>query len=299
MANFRKICAVAGMNFCHWLKDIRVRFIFLCMTIFIVYYLLPVTRFCLNTGVKTTPFLLAALMKETNISVGTAKVVVSIGMLLLLCDAPFWNPVSPYMVMRSKRNGWWLGECLYVVMAAFVYVVFVTIVSTLVVLPVASLTEDWGQAWHLIIFGSDEEVLAIRSEYQLFVMPSGLAVAYLYPFQTQLYCFFAMWGCYSMLGLITYLISLITKNLFLGMGTAGVLVFVDPLMMWMFGLAADRPQFVFSPVSWISPEQLDLVERGNHISVPYTFGMYVVLCVLLCAAIGVSSRRIELNFIAE
>lgn len=304
MEIFKKMWAVARMNFCHWLKDIRVQFVFICMACMVVYYVMPVTKVGLSMGKTSTPFILPALMKEGNVSIGTPKIVLSIGMLLLFCDAPFWNPVSPYMVIRSKRRGWWMGECLYIVMAAFFYVLFLTVLSTAVLIPVASLSDDWGSAIRYVTFEIDKlsftELIEYNETYKIFVMPSRSVVQYLYPLQTQIYCMVAMWGCYSMLGLLIYLISLKSRSISFGMGIAAVLVFLDPLMIWCFGMNRhSKPEFLLSPVSWMSPENLDLVHRANCVSMPYALGMYVLLCLLLIALISRCSKRTEINFVAD
>ena len=55
-----------------------------------------------------------------------------------------WEEDTPYFIVRSKRKAWWTGECMYIWMASFVYLVFIMIFPLLVLLPVVSFDQLWG-----------------------------------------------------------------------------------------------------------------------------------------------------------
>ena len=114
MGLFKRSMAVTSINFNCWRQDFRVKFILLFTALIVFNTLKPVLQYGLDNGAVSTPLLLPLLFGSTEISVGTPKIYFHIGLILLLCDAPFYYPITPYAIMRSKRSGWCIGTCLYI-----------------------------------------------------------------------------------------------------------------------------------------------------------------------------------------
>ena len=99
--------------------------LFLCSQHFLIhYYLRPVINYGIDTGTKAPIYIMELLFCSATISVKAPKILFYIGMLCLLCDAPFFYPLKPYIIMRSKRTAWCVGECIYIVGMALLYVCF-------------------------------------------------------------------------------------------------------------------------------------------------------------------------------
>ena len=103
----RSVLAVAGANFRRLKRDARVWFIFVFTALLIHYYLRPVINYGIDTGTKAPIYIMELLFCSATISVKAPKILFYIGMLCLLCDAPFFYPLKPYIIMRSKRTAWW------------------------------------------------------------------------------------------------------------------------------------------------------------------------------------------------
>lgn len=131
MGLFKRSMAVTSINFNCWRQDFRVKFILLFTALIVFNTLKPVLQYGLDNGAVSTPLLLPLLFGSTEISIGTPKIYFHIGLILLLCDAPFYYPITPYAIMRSKRFGWCIGTCLYIAAVAFVYIAFITICAAL------------------------------------------------------------------------------------------------------------------------------------------------------------------------
>ena len=100
----RSVLAVAGANFRRLKRDARVWFIFVFTALLIHYYLRPVINYGIDTGTKAPIYIMELLFCSATISVKAPKILFYIGMLCLLCDAPFFYPLKPYIIMRSKRT---------------------------------------------------------------------------------------------------------------------------------------------------------------------------------------------------
>lgn len=296
MGSFRAGTVVAMINFRRWMKDIRVRFTFVFIACLLVFYLNAFTVFGLKTGQSCSICLLPLLFESGTISVNLTKTLLHIGMLLLLCDAPFVSDATAYMVLRSRRNGWWIGECLYIMAAALVYTVFLTAVSSLIVLPVAEFGNEWGSIVHQITFGDGVRSgieIAKQNQFQK-IYPVDV-VRYLYPYGSQLYTFFAVWMSCSFLGLVMYLISLVKRNVLWGMSVAGIFIFLDPFLTYL----GEKRSWIqmLSPVCWTSIDAMQVTNRFYFVSVPMAVGAYLVLLVILCIAIWRVSRRAAIELI--
>ena len=79
-----------------------------------------------------------------------------IGLILLLCDAPFYYPITPYAIMRSKRSGWCIGTCLYIAAVSLVYIAFITVCAALVAVPILSLSDSWDGAAADLVYGTSQ-----------------------------------------------------------------------------------------------------------------------------------------------
>jgi len=154
MAMCRGIYSVARINFQRWKSDQRIWIIFIFIGTLLVHELWGLTQYGLDKQVQCTGFVLPIVFHSGYISVGFLKTMLYLGGILLLCDAPFIYQATPYMVLRAKRECWWLGECFYILGTTFLYTLFILVVSTLVVLPVATFGDTWGGVIQGFAFGN-------------------------------------------------------------------------------------------------------------------------------------------------
>ncbi len=298
MGLFKSVFAVARINFKRWVKDSRVYFIGIFIAYLIYFYIRPFAEYGIAAGQSVSGWMLPFMFQSGTISVNLPKILFHLGMLILLCDAPFFTPVMPYMVLRSRRNSWWMGECLYIMGTALIYTVFLSVVSTLMTLPVTTFDTDWGEVMHDLAFGTEGmsgRELVIEMKMQ--ILPRKDMIIYLYPQGTYLYTFVAVWCVSVFLGLLMYLITLATKNIFIGMSVACGLIFFDPFILWIAQKPALKWLEYLSPVSWSSVERMQSMERYNVMSIPLALGIYAALIVILCAAIWRCSKKVMIETI--
>lgn len=284
MATYKVPWKVAGFNFRQWRSDIRIGFIFLFTALLVLYYTKPFLAYGLDYQKTCTPFLLPLLFGGKQVSVATPKILFYIGFLMLLCDAPFMYPVTPYLLLRCRRNSWWMGECIYIVLASLVYISFICLVCLITVLPVVTFEDTWGSAAYELRYGtgtlSAEEMI---SYYGVFNW-STVFFQFLNPIGSFVYCFFTGWASFAVLGLMMYLAALKTRQNLVGLSIAGVFVFLDPLLNWVAYLGHEWIR-VLSPVCWSSVEQLKLVDDDKFITIPFAAGMYAGIMIVLIIGI--------------
>lgn len=300
MAMCRKVYSVAYINFQRWKSDIRVWLIFAFLGVFLIKELEGFREYGMDTGMQCTAFLLPILFNSTMISIGTMKMMLYLGCILLLCDAPFIYKATPYVILRSHRESWWMGESLYIVLTTFLYTVLITVVSTLVVLPVATFGESWGGVVSAFAYGSGGvEYIFLKEQYDIFVAIPKATMGHLYPAGAQMYTFLTVWASFIFLGLLQYLVSLISKSMFLGFSCAGVLVFLDPILKTLSETNRLRWVTKLSPVCWVSTNALQIADDSKVLTIPFVIVAFVILIAILVLAIRMVSKRIMIEVRGE
>lgn len=292
---FRSIFSYSQMNFGRWKKDYRVWIIMLFTALLVVDYLHGYTAYAVEEGKNITFCLLPILHIQSNISLASPKVLFYILFILLICDAPFLYNITPYAILRSGRKKWWLGECFYLSLTALFFMIFISICCFLVVLPVVSFENDWGNGLTDYIYGTEMfSVTDILRDYPISIGLPEMAVKYLNPIGCQTYTFFAGWATMFFLGLIVYLMNLVTKSKFWGVVVAVFFVLLDPILTLE---TARTGQWypLLSPLCWTSVEQLDYVNSASFLNLPVTIVLYSALLILLISIIGLVSKKISVE----
>lgn len=292
MELYKRAAAVAGINFRRWIRDSRVRLIFIFIGCLIIYYMKPYTEYGLSAGRNCSGWLLPILFSSSTVSIDSSKMYIYLGMLLLLCDAPFFSPSTPSIILRSRRDAWWVGECLYIMLASLVYTLFVSIMCMISVLPVAAFGNEWGGVMQDLIFGSQTRTAGeLMAEWGLQYAPRDV-IRYLYPQGAELYTFLTAWGSFSFLGLLMYLGSLYFGHVLFGMCFSGLFIFLNPVLVFMAGDCKGWDYWLeaLSPVCWTSIERLHITDQNFFIRIPFVAVMYPVLIGLLCFLICRCSR---------
>lgn len=291
METFKGALSFSYSNLSRWRKDYRVWLVFIFTALLVVQSLKGYVVYGMAEGRKMTFCMLPLLFQSCEVPLRSSKILWHVGFILLLCDAPFMYGSTPYMVMRSGRGKWCAGECMYIFGVAFIYMAAITLISSAVTLPVISFENDWGAALNDYVSGTESMTLEeIYTKYPLELgMPLRLNM--LYPFFCQAYTFLAGFLSFSVLGLLVYVINLVQKNVFWGIGAACGVIFLDPLLTYLAKPAAYWLQ-AFSPVCWTSANCINLLGRRFFISVPFVTTAGLVTISVLLVLISFFSKRV-------
>lgn len=128
MKRIKQILSVTVFNFRKWHKNPRIIMTFILAFIF-----------CFLLSDKAVQF---ARLYETSMQIvepfvwtfGDANSILlsSLLLLLLFADMPFIDSSTPFFLMRIDRKTWVLGQCVYVVLATTIYLVFILVATSFV-----------------------------------------------------------------------------------------------------------------------------------------------------------------------
>ena len=295
MVIFRGVGAIVSINLHRWKRDYRVWLILIFVAVIIMDYLNGYSGYAVAQNRSLTAYLLPVLYLPSEVGLRAPKVLWCMGFLLLLCNAPFMHPMSPYAILRTRRNKWWVGECAYVCLVALIFMIFITLISILVAVPKVSFSNDWGDTFKDYLFGtSTRTVDELLGQYPLSISLPKKAIMYLNPIACQIYTFFTGWATFIVLGLLLYYISLSQKNKLLGLGITSIFIYLDPILTLL------APEYgywlqAFSPVCWTSVECLKDLGAIYFISISFVSVAYPTLMIVLLVLIAWKSKKIMIE----
>mgnify|MGYP007003685713 CR=1 FL=1 len=177
---------------------------------------------------------------------------------------------------------------------------FILIVSSLMILPIGTMRDSFSGALTDMVLGTGKMPLGEIANIYPSAQFSSEMIRYLYPSGAMMYTFVSVWVSFSILGLFMYWVSLIRRNVVCGMAICrSSCIFSTLILVW-----AAWPNnywiLAFSPVSWTSVEQLNIMAANHFISIPFVIAADALLVIFLFILIFHTAKRISLNgFLTE
>lgn len=268
MKKFNIIFAIARQNIRKWSSNYRVLMIAVILMIFIHSYTKDISGFAYGLGIKMSAWIFPFLYTERYM-----KLLFFFPIILLFCDAPFIDNNQPYIILRSKRTAWSIGQILYIFLANIIYFAFLIIATIGINIRNITFENDWGK-----VFGT----LATTDAHNLLNTPlkinSGI-IKYFTPLQALWFTF--LLSCLSgvILGLVIYACNSIFKNRFCGITVSSALLILSAVLQRQPDLQW------FSPMSWNTLNNIDI---GNTTALP-SFQYIILADVFIIAVLSVVS----------
>lgn len=244
MRELAQIWQTACVNFRRWKKNPKVIMAFLLA--FVVCFLLSDKILSFSDRQETV----LQLFEPFIWTFGDANsvLIMSLLLLLLFADIPNTGNEVPLFLVRTNRRVWILGQILYIVMATFLFVLFV-LISTCVLCA--------SKAYPANIWSKTAAILGYSDIGRRIAIPAFLKVLELsFPYQCMLHIFGLMLG-YSifMSGIILYL-NLLKDNggMIGGIIFSGIGFVLNPeLISQWFKLGQEKQRLANIAFGWMSP----------------------------------------------
>lgn len=141
MANIKKFFWVWKYQTTLLLQSKKFYLVVIMLFFFIRSNLEPVRHFSNTVGISVSPYTFAILMNGMLF-----PVIVLIGFLFLICDAPFIQQGYLFLVARSGKMMWGIGECLFLFTTSFFYAMIIYLFSVINLAPHIEWGSEWGKA---------------------------------------------------------------------------------------------------------------------------------------------------------
>jgi hypothetical protein len=210
------------------------------------------------------------------------KITLLAPVLFIFCDAPFIDSNQAYVMLRTRRTTWSIGQILYVLVGAAVYTLILFITSILVNIRCISWTMSWGRV--LGAAGTTAILESLNCNYNT-VLVSAKIINYFSPLQATFFSMILVWLSVVFLGLVIYVFNVITKSRVIGVLVAAFFV--------VFTAVADTNPIVtwFSPISWNSLNNIDIGGLTKYPTIDFVLGMYIAMNAVLAVIVVIVSKR--------
>ena len=258
----KTVCTIAGLNFRKWKSDCRVWVAFLLVLILIHSTTKQLGAVVAHTGVKSSPWIFPFLyMPYYN------KLLFFFPLILIFSDAPFVDTNQFYVLYRSGRRKWCVGQARYIIGTSVLYFAFVALFSVVLNLGHIEFTKEWGKLFTTLAKTN------MAQRYDLGFQPELTVLTYFTPASAMWFTFVHSVVCGVLLGFVIFLFNMKVR----GGGTL-----LASLLLVLSAQAAKWDRLVkFSPVSWSTLNYIHLKPKDGLPAYGYVVAVYAGLAVVL------------------
>lgn len=217
MSEFRRICAITGLNFRGWKKNPQIILAFILTFVFCVMMSARAIVFARNYGTTMQifePFVWA-------FSDGKSILLTSFLLIFFFMDMPFINEATPYYLIRTRRSTWIWGQLLYIVVVTLIYMFFILIVFCILCAPLSFVGNMWSKTGALLGYSGVGEKIALPASVKIMEMSK--------PYKCTA-AIFVLMTLYTLLSATFMMIFNLMKNKFGGILSVFILNFYGLLM---------------------------------------------------------------------
>ena len=202
-------------------------------------------------------------------------------LILIFSNAPFLDKNQFYVLIRSGRSKWCIGQMVYIAVSSVVYFAFIMAFSVLLNLGCIEFRGEWGKLLNTLANTS------MGYEYGLAFNAEKDVIELFTPGSAMWFTFLFSWTSGLILGLTVFLFNLRIK----GVGT-----FLASFMLVFSAAAAKQTSLVaFSPVSFSTLNMIKLKPKENLPGYSYVVLLYAILIFILIAMILFVSKRYDFD----
>ena len=240
---------------------------------------------CRMTGENISPYFFPFLLGDYIVATGLSKILILLIFIIIVCNVFCKQEEIYYYAIRTGYRAMVYGDILFIGILALGYCMYVYLCSILCFLPYVTIQGDWGR-----IIGTLAYTNAAGQYGYMFVIPTGIMEMYSAPNGVLLSFVLLFAGCF-MLGLTVYMLNLFFQSKYYGIGISCFLILLSPIVSYsrIPGL------YWFSPMSWISAENLYPVQNTQYPSVSYAAGMLIAIICCITSVLSIHCRKLEIG----
>lgn len=280
MTKVKGIFKLAFVDFRKWLRNPRVYVVFIGLLLFVHTLNKEIRIFCAETGYRAAPYLITFLLHDSYF-----VFVFLFFATLLFCNAPFIDNLTPYDMIRSGRKLWFVSKLIYIILAAFIFILLLFLITLIVLFPYVTFLGDWGHVFRTLALTGQGNTLGLpQISANIVQLAKPLPLTFFTLTNFFLQC--------VIVGLIMFCMGLLTKTRGLGIALASVYSFLPGMQMfWQLNIFRD----IFPPL-WVSQMNLRPFNFSSKLNqqeaLLVLLGMIVLLSVVSWFALA--KRDIEL-----
>ncbi|GAE29748.1 hypothetical protein [Halalkalibacter hemicellulosilyticus] len=270
MIDIRRTFLCTQVNFRKWMINPRIYVVFTLTIAFLAYHSFGLSQFSAEVGYPVSPWIFAHLTTPPVMQVFAFLII------LLFCDAPFKDRHTPFLIVRTGRGNWIIGQIFYIFIAAFIYTLFSFLSSIVIMIPNVEMTFEWG----ILLQTLANDPMYAPDSVTIFFNPEWMAI--LSPIEATLLSLLHFWFVAIFIGLVILSFNLLADKM-LGILISGIFVFLSFFSVYIGTLLFGIGIYYFSPISWMSLSYVDWSYSGSFPSP--TFALVTLLIAMIIMSI--------------
>ncbi len=276
MSFLKTIFRISAQNFRKWQTDYRIWTIAVFLIIMTLIYVDDIKKVSYVTGSGVPVWIFPFLYSQFY-----TKVLFTLPVVLMFCDAPFVDKNQLFIMMRTTRTKWLCGQILYIILASGVYYLFIFAVSILSTVFYGDYSLEWGKTLTALAYNSS--VAYEANVYSLSV--SRIVVEYFTPLSACFYTFILSWLSAVFLGLLIFVCNLFTGSRIWGIAASSFFIVIS------LSAKGIRNMDRFSPVTWSTLDGVDVGGLTLRPSFGYCISTYTVLIAGMATLVFIFGRK--------
>jgi hypothetical protein len=271
-----KLLKISGMicmqNIRKWATNYRIWIVAILLLILTHSYTESFRTMCETVNMDMSPWIFPFLYNNWYV-----RLLFIAPLLLIFCDAPFTDSNQPYVIVRSGRKYWSIGQMAYIIVTSAVYFLFLFVISILLNIQYIDFSADWGKVLETMANRDGTSTSGINSTV------SSRILFYFTPQSAIWFTFLLSWLCGIFIGMIVYVVNSMTSRRNFGVLTATFFVVLSS--------AGFEKKNWFSPVSWTDLDTIDIGGLSQNPPITYVFSVYGILILILFIMAFIINRK--------
>ena len=282
MSLCRCILSICLQNIRKWSRDYRIWCIAALLMIEVFIYVDDIKNIAGFLGADVPVWIFPFMYSQFY-----TKLLFTIPVVLLFCDAPFADENQVYIYIRAGRKKWLAGQILYILAASAVYYLFILFLSVLCTVVYSGFSSEWGSVLYTI---SETDIAFQRNCH--YVEVSYMILDYFTPYQAIWFTFIVSWSNAVLIGMIMFAFNYLTSIKYLGITIASSLIVFS-----CFVLTYGRPGLIrYSPTSWVTLDKIDIGGKTDNPSFMYCMYFYwIAIAVLMITTFIFKGKTIAVS----
>ena len=273
-----KAVRICMQNIRKWVGNRRILMCIAMTTLLVYSYTKDLSVLCNYMGQKMNPWIFPFLFAFRYM-----RIVFMIPVMFIFCDAPFVDTNQTYIMLRTKRNIWSMGQILYIIVSSFLYTLFHLLLTIIFNIQYM----QWGTTWGDVLGNAGTSGIMVNLNIRYTTVGiSASIIRYFTPAQAMFFSFILMWLSFIFIGMLIYAINILTKS-------KGISIIVTGFLILLNAVVEGKPYWCkFSPLSWNYIGCIDVGGRTQYPTITYVLCMYILMIVIFgIIAVAAGNRR--------
>lgn len=285
--NMKNVFLCSLINYKKWLVDIKIYTLFTLILVFSIWNFSGIYEYARVVGFGVSPWIFPHILITP-----IAMPIYGCFAMLLFSNAPFIDRHMPFLIARTGRLTWVLGQLLYILFTSLLYTIIHYVITVISFFPNIDFTSDWGKVIRTL---ATNPTSAHEKGIQLTVLIQNSIVTSFSAIEATLISLGLFFLVTLFIGIVIFSLNLVVGKMS-GIIAVGILVFISYFSIYVGRLTIGFKVYYFSPLSWSSLQYIDWYSSGDAPSFQYAviflLGTSIVLSIL--SVISFSKKDINI-----